>query len=86
MQLCRFSTFQGFLALQPCISHERQHVIFDALDEYEAGGDPVFKEARLWACTAQSAPDLPKECRWVVATIYNFAGEMLRPDNSQDYL
>ncbi len=85
VQVCRFSTFQGTLALQPCINHERQHGIFDALEEYEAG-DPVFKEARLWACTVQSVRDLPKECRWVVATIYNFASEMLRPDNSQDFL
>ncbi|KAJ4147768.1 hypothetical protein LMH87_002274 [Akanthomyces muscarius] len=40
VQVCRFSTFQGTLALQPCINHERQHGIFDALEEYEAG-DPM---------------------------------------------
>ncbi|ATY61179.1 hypothetical protein A9K55_005642 [Cordyceps militaris] len=87
VKLCQFRTFQGALALQPCISDERQLGFFDALHQWEAADDRnVYRTARFWSCRLQSIPDLPKPCRWLAATIFNFASEMLRPDNTQDYM
>ncbi len=87
VQLCRFKTFQGFPALQPCISSEGQLNMFDALKEWETPlGHKIYKDARLWACIVQAFPGLPIPCRWLAATVYNFANDMLRPDNSQDFM
>ncbi|KAJ6788031.1 hypothetical protein PWT90_06226 [Aphanocladium album] len=86
VRLCRYKTFQGISALQPCIQTEQQSQMFDALKEWEAPGQYIYKEARLWACVVQAEPGLPTECRWVAATVYNFANEMLRPDNTPEYL
>ncbi|KAM3497320.1 hypothetical protein MY10362_009326 [Beauveria mimosiformis] len=86
IRLCRFRTFQGAVALQPCISLRRQLNLFDALEEWEAGGHRIYKDARLWACTIQAHRGLPMPCRWLAATIFNFASDMLRPDNTQDFM
>lgn len=86
IEICPFKTFNGTLAFQPCISNPHQLQLFDALNPLEAGGDIIFKEARTWACIVQSSDDLPRPCRWLAATIYNFASEVLRPQNNEDHL
>ncbi|KGQ07337.1 hypothetical protein BBAD15_g7339 [Beauveria bassiana D1-5] len=86
LRLCRFRTFQGAVALQPCISLQRELNLFDALEECEANGHRIYKDARLWACAVQGLSGLPMPCRWLAATIFNFASDMLRPDNTQDFM
>ncbi|TQV93403.1 hypothetical protein IF1G_07981 [Cordyceps javanica] len=86
MRLCTFKTFQGALALQPCIPKGEHLDLFDALQEWEAAGHDIYKEARYWSCNVQSTPDLPTPCRWLAATVFNFASDMLRPDNTQEYM
>ncbi|KAJ3499269.1 hypothetical protein NLG97_g483 [Lecanicillium saksenae] len=85
VRLCRFKTFQGLPALQPCVETQEQMKMFEALKEWEAPGQGVYQQARAWACNIQAQPRLPTECRWLAATVYNFANEMLRPDNTPGY-
>ncbi|KAJ6443898.1 Hsp70-like protein [Purpureocillium lavendulum] len=76
--LLEYRTFQGALAYQPCSMNIDSMGLFDALSPIEPKGDPIFKQARTWSCIVQSRLGLPKELRWVLATIYNFSNEVLR--------
>lgn len=78
IQLCQFRTFQGGLGLQPCFEDSGYGVMFDALLPLEVNKDDIFREARIWACMNQSKPNLPLPCRWLLATVYNFACDVLR--------
>ncbi|GJN67567.1 hypothetical protein PLICBS_001594 [Purpureocillium lilacinum] len=82
--LLEYRTFQGALAYQPCSRNIRSMGLFDSLQPLEPNGDQVFKEAREWSCVTQSIFALPRELRWVLATIYNFANEVLRLDSDEN--
>lgn len=84
--LLEYRTFQGALAYQPCSKDIDTSGIFNALHPINRGGDPVFKQARAWSCIVQASEGLPKELRWVLATIYNFCNEMLHPDTDENEL
>ncbi|KJZ75901.1 hypothetical protein HIM_04725 [Hirsutella minnesotensis 3608] len=79
LYLLEFGTFLGPKAYQPCTKHPDVLTLFDWLTPFENNCDPVFGRARICSCIAQATEDLPKELRWVMATIYNFCCEMLRP-------
>jgi hypothetical protein len=83
MSLLRFKTFDGLEAFQPCCRDIDILNLQKSLRHIETG-DPVFSAARDWSCILQALPGLPKEVRWVLATIYNFACVMLRLDNDED--
>ncbi|KAG5927029.1 hypothetical protein E4U42_002678 [Claviceps africana] len=72
------------MAYQPCSRDIDLRGFFRALEPIERGGDQIFKIARSWSCIVQSIQGLPKEIRWVLATIYNFCSEMMRPGTSED--
>ncbi|KAF4595261.1 GTPase-activator protein for ras GTPase [Ophiocordyceps camponoti-floridani] len=76
--LLRFMTYQGVVAYQPCSKQADR--LFEALNIVEDDVDPIFKQAREWSCAMQAHAYLSKEMRWVLATVYNFSCEMLRPE------
>ncbi|KAI9163265.1 hypothetical protein HJFPF1_04867 [Paramyrothecium foliicola] len=78
--LLEYRTFTGARSFQPCSKNIDLSGIFDVLHPLDHNGDPVFKIARTWSCIVQSFEVLPKEIRWVLATVYNFSNEMLRPE------
>ncbi|KAG6041325.1 hypothetical protein E4U41_004977 [Claviceps citrina] len=86
MFLLEYQTFSGAMAYQPCSKNIDLQGFFTALEPIEKGGDPLFKVARSWSCIIQSIPELPKEVRWVLATIYDFSNEMMRPGTGEDLL
>ncbi|OBS23904.1 hypothetical protein FPOA_04452 [Fusarium poae] len=81
MSLFKFITFDGVEAYQPCSWNLNS--LSESLCPIETG-DPVFSEARNWSCTEQARRNLPKEARWILATIYNFACVMLGHDRGED--
>ncbi|CEF77206.1 unnamed protein product [Fusarium graminearum] len=83
MSLLRFETFDGLEAFQPCSPNIDQLNLQKALRPIETG-DPVFNAARDWSCILQSLPGLPKELRWILATVYDLACVMLRADSDED--
>ncbi|KAK7408901.1 hypothetical protein QQX98_008905 [Neonectria punicea] len=83
MFLLEYRTFGGALAYQPCSKDIDLMGVFKALHPLDRNGDRLFKVAREWSCIVQALPGLPKEIRWVLATIYNFANEMLRPEHDE---
>ncbi|KAG5929325.1 hypothetical protein E4U53_002466 [Claviceps sorghi] len=84
MFLLQYRTFTGAMAYQPCSRDIDLQGFFKALQPIERGGDQLFKIARSWSCIVQSIQGLPKEIRWVLATMYNFSTEMMRPGTSED--
>ncbi|PFH61702.1 hypothetical protein XA68_16502 [Ophiocordyceps unilateralis] len=76
--LFQFITFEGAVAYQPCSIDIGR--LFDVLEPLETNCDPIFKQARTWSCSVQAMPFLPKELRWILATVYNFSCEMLRAE------
>lgn len=84
--LLEYRTFHGAAAYQPCSRNMDTCGIFDSLRPIDQDGDPIFKQARVWSCVVQASPGLPKELRWVLATMYNFCNEMLRPENDEEAL
>ncbi len=86
VSLFQFLTFRGTLAYQPCSRHMHRLNLFKALKPIQGAQDPVFEQARTWSCSVQAVEDLPRDLRWLMATIYNFATEMLRFHNSETYL
>ncbi|KND89825.1 hypothetical protein TOPH_05462 [Tolypocladium ophioglossoides CBS 100239] len=86
MFLLEYRTFQGALAYQPCSKNIGISGIFKSLRPIDEHGDPIFKQARTWSCMVQAMQGLPRELRWVLATIYNFCNEMLRQDTDEDTL
>ena len=84
--LLEYRTFEGVAAYQICAQDIETSGIFESLKPLDNSGDPVFKAARAWSCAVQSIPTLPREVRWVLATIFNFANEMLRPQNDELFL
>lgn len=77
VKLLEFRTFSGAMAYQPCCKDIDLMGFFKPLKPIEPGVDRLFKVARAWSCIIQSMEDLPKDLRWVLATIYNFANDML---------
>ncbi|KAG6017419.1 hypothetical protein E4U54_007353 [Claviceps lovelessii] len=86
MFLLEYQTFSGQMAYQPCSKGIDIQGFFKALEPVERGGDNLFKIARSWSCIVQSIQGLPKDIRWVLATIYDFANEMMRPGTGEDAL
>lgn len=86
MHLLQYRTFAGAMAYQPCGKDIDISGIFLAINHLDHNGDHLFKTARAWSCVVQSIQNLPKDVRWVLATIYNFANEMLRPELNEDDL
>lgn len=87
MKLLEFRTFSGGMAYQPCCKDIDLMGLFKALQPMEQSSDHLFKVARAWSCIIQSLEGLPKELRWVLATMYNFANDaLLRPYFSEDDL
>ncbi|KAG6108663.1 hypothetical protein E4U31_007479 [Claviceps sp. LM219 group G6] len=86
MCLLEYQTFSGAMAFQPCALDVDLRGYFKAFDPIEIGGDPLFRIARSWSCMIQSFKGLPKEIRWVLATVYDFSNEMMRPDTSEETL
>ncbi|KAF4510028.1 hypothetical protein G6O67_001954 [Ophiocordyceps sinensis] len=86
LSLLKYQTFHGVAAYQPCSRTIDKGGIFDALGPIDRNGDPVFKQARVWCCIVQARSALPKELRWVLATMYNFCNEMLRSEQDEDTL
>lgn len=86
LTLLEYQTFGGSMAYQPCSKNIDLIGLFDSLYPIERGGDHVFKVARAWSCIVQAIEGLPKDLRWVLATIYDFANEMLRPGLDEDTL
>ncbi|KAG5915861.1 hypothetical protein E4U61_004184 [Claviceps capensis] len=86
MFLLEYQTFSGAMAFQPCARDVDLRGYFKAFDPIEIGGDPLFRIARSWSCIVQSFQGLPKEIRWVLATVYDFSNEMMRPDTSEEIL
>ncbi|KAG6030083.1 hypothetical protein E4U19_000596 [Claviceps sp. Clav32 group G5] len=86
MFLLEYQTFSGAMAFQPCARDVDLRGYFKAFDPIEIGGDPLFRIARSWSCIVQSFQGLPKEIRWVLATVYDFSNEMMRPDTSEETL
>ncbi|KAI5464589.1 hypothetical protein BGZ63DRAFT_421598 [Mariannaea sp. PMI_226] len=84
--LLQYFTFHNSSAYQPCCQNLHLTGFFDSLWPLEQNGDPLFRTARYWSCHMQSMPDLPRDVRWVLSIIYNFANEMLRPENDEDTL
>ncbi|KAG5984489.1 hypothetical protein E4U55_004613 [Claviceps digitariae] len=84
MFLLKYQTFSGMMAYQPCSRGIDLQGFFEALGPIERGGDYLFKIARSWSCIVQSIQGLPKDIRWVLATIYDFTSEMMRPGTSED--
>ncbi|GAB0141280.1 hypothetical protein EsHS_00001879 [Epichloe bromicola] len=85
MYLLEYQTFSGAMAYQPCSRNIDFGGFFEALEPVEKGGDHLFKIARVWSCIIQSIQGLPKEIRWVLATVYNFANDMMRPGTSEAF-
>ncbi|CEI60994.1 unnamed protein product [Fusarium venenatum] len=83
MFLLKFITFDGVEAYQPCSRNFNLLNLGEPLCPIETG-DLVFGEARNWSCTEQARPHLPKEVRWILATIYNFACVMLRLSHGEN--
>ncbi|RGP70701.1 GTPase-activator for ras GTPase [Fusarium longipes] len=81
--LLRFMTFDGLNAYQTCSRDIDMLNLHKTLHHIETA-DPVFSAARDWSCTLQALPGLPKEVRWVLATVYNFACVMLHPRLDED--
>ncbi|KAG6010451.1 hypothetical protein E4U21_006452 [Claviceps maximensis] len=86
MFLLEYQTFSGAMAYQPCSRGIDLHGFFKAFKPIERGGDDIFRIARSWSCIVQSIHGLPKDIRWILATIYDFASEMMRPGTSEDCL
>ncbi|KAK2608457.1 hypothetical protein QQS21_003027 [Conoideocrella luteorostrata] len=84
MYLLEYQTFSGAMAYQPCSKDIDLRGIFEALQPVELGGDGLFRIARAWSCIIQSIHDLPKDVRWVLATIYNFSNDMMLPKTSKN--
>ena len=84
--LLEYRTFAGALAYQPCSKDIDLIGIFKSLRPLEKGGDPIFKDARAWSCIMQAIQHLPKDVRFVLAIIYDFANDMLREENDEDTL
>ena len=82
----QFQTFRGTLAYQPCSKQIHHLKLFRALKSIEGVQDSVFEQARDWSCFVQAIDDLPRDIRWLMAMIYNFASEMLRHENTETYL
>lgn len=80
MYLLEFRTFSGALAYQPCSKDIDLMGLFNSLRPLDKNGDPLFKDACAWSCVMQAEKSLPKDIRFVLATIYNFAIEMLHPN------
>ncbi|KAL4722278.1 hypothetical protein ACLX1H_010627 [Fusarium chlamydosporum] len=83
MFLLRFTTFDGRKAYQPCFHDIELFTLHRLLSPVETT-DPVFSAARDWSCILQAVSGLPKEVRWVLTVIYNFACVMLRPELDED--
>lgn len=84
--LYKYRTFEGAFAYQPCGKNIDLSGLFKCLHPLDRKGDPLFMAAREWSCIYQGLNNLPKEIRWVLATIYNFANEALRPENDENTL
>lgn len=84
--LLEYLTFTGHKAFQPCSLKIDLFGLFDALKPIEKNGDITFKIARNWSCIVQAVRDLPKDVRWILATIYNFSSQMLQPGRDEDEL
>lgn len=86
MFLLEYRTSEGILAYQPCSRDIDRMGIFKALRPLDRNGDRAFCTAREWSCIIQSIGHIPKDVRWVLSTIYNFANEGLRPENDKNTL
>jgi hypothetical protein len=86
VKLLEFRTFSGAMAFQPCCLNIDFMGLFRALQPMEAQCDHVFEVGRTWSCVLQGINDLPKDLRWVLATIYNFCSHMLSSQSSEDTL
>ncbi|TWU75226.1 hypothetical protein ED733_005454 [Metarhizium rileyi] len=86
VKLLEFRTFSGAMAYQPCCKDIDLMGFFKPLAPIEPGVDRIFKVARAWSCIIQSIERLPKDLRWILATIYNFANDMLCKDWAEDTL
>ncbi|KAH7316492.1 hypothetical protein B0I35DRAFT_255122 [Stachybotrys elegans] len=84
LYLFEYVTFAGLKDFQPCANSSLIAELFQAL-EVERKTDHVFQLARAWSCVIQSHARLPREVRWVLATIYNFSNEMLQSQCTDDY-
>ncbi|KHN94264.1 uncharacterized protein MAM_07900 [Metarhizium album ARSEF 1941] len=84
VKLLEFRTFSGAMAYQPCCKDIDLMGFFKPLRPIEPGVDRLFKVARAWSCIIQSLEGLPKDLRWVLATVYNFANDMLCTKLSED--
>lgn len=79
MFLFKYLTFAGATAYQPCATDIDHRRFFTALRPLEVEGNRDFKIARGWSCIIQSMHGLPKDVRWVLATVYNLSCQMLQP-------
>ena len=86
LMLLEYRTFAGALAYQPCSKDIDLRGYFNVLEPIEQDGDEIFKVARSWSCIVQSIDGLPRDLRWVLATVYNLSNEVLRPEVSDDTL
>ncbi|KFA48623.1 hypothetical protein S40293_04556 [Stachybotrys chartarum IBT 40293] len=84
--LFSYRTFAGGEAYQPCQSDIHAWGLSQALQVPDQVNDPAFVTARAWSCVIQAAPNLPREVRWVLATIYDFSSLVLRRGGSHQRL
>lgn len=80
LSLFKFISFTGFTAYQPCSMNIDLMGIFDTLNYREQGLDSIFKIGRVWSCVIQAHENLPRDIRWLAATIYNLCMDLLKPD------
>lgn len=76
IKVMRYFSITGSTALMPCCNAVDRLVAMETLSVFE-NGDPVFKQARDWACSVQAMPRLHKDVRWVLVVIFMLASQML---------
>lgn len=84
MFLFQFVSFTGYIAYQPCSMNIDLMGIFDTFISREKDLDYIFKIGRVWSCVVQAHRNLPRDIRWVAATVYNLCMDMLKPDTKAE--
>lgn len=84
MSLFQFISFTGFVAYQPCSMNIDLMGIFDTFNSREQDLDYIFKIGRVWSCVIQAHENLPRDIRWVVATVYNLCMDLLKPNTKAE--
>lgn len=86
VHLFQYITFCGHKAYQPCSANMDIMNLFQSLAPVEKEADKIFQKAREWSCIVQALPDIPQDVRWILATIFNFATDMLQPGTEENTL